>query len=72
MTTRELFRPVGLYELQLIEFEEHVVGSRIYRELWIPAEELATFNSHIIGQIRIKQVFYGNLYTHERRWHPKD
>ena len=26
-------------------------GSRIHREYWIPAEELAEFNRHIVGQI---------------------
>ncbi len=43
-------------------FEEHTVGSSLHRELWVPAEELATFNRHILGRILVTDVFYGVDY----------
>jgi len=44
------------------QFEEHTVGAAIHRELWIPSEELATFNQHIQGRIAIEAVFYGENF----------
>lgn len=38
-------------------FEVHTVGNSTHRELWVPAEELANFNSHIIGRIEIVDTF---------------
>lgn len=32
-------------------FPVHQVGAREHTELWVPAEELAEFNRHIIGTI---------------------
>jgi hypothetical protein len=29
------------------------VGGSIHKELWVPAEELAEFNRHIVGQIEV-------------------
>lgn len=34
-------------------FPVQTVGARYHQEYWIPAEELAEFNRHIIGRIRI-------------------
>jgi hypothetical protein len=34
-------------------YEPQQVGSRVHRELWIPAEELQQFNAAIIGRIRV-------------------
>ncbi len=34
-------------------------GCPIYRELWVPAEELAEFNARIIGPIRVIESVYG-------------
>ena len=34
-------------------FAIQTVGASYHQELWIPAEELDTFNSHIIGRIEI-------------------
>lgn len=34
-------------------YEVQTVGASYHKELWIPAEELAEFNSHIIGKIRV-------------------
>jgi hypothetical protein len=33
------------------------VGNREHEELWVPAEELAEFNRHILGQIEVVAVF---------------
>lgn len=38
---------------------------RMAQELWVPAEELDEFNSHIVGEIRLLQAFYGEAYTGE-------
>jgi hypothetical protein len=34
------------------------VGGDIHNELWIPAEELETFNDHIFGKIVLTHSFY--------------
>jgi hypothetical protein len=47
------------------KFEVHVVGSRIHQELWVPAEELEEFNSHIIGKITIEAAYYGAKFDGE-------
>lgn len=30
-----------------VRFEGHVVGARMHAELWVPAEELPEFNTHV-------------------------
>ena len=35
------------------QFDIHTVGAGYHQELWVPAEELETFNQHIIGQIQV-------------------
>ncbi|HEX3051068.1 MAG TPA: hypothetical protein VHP83_10475 [Aggregatilineaceae bacterium] len=52
----------------LSQFEVHVVGSAVHRELWVPAEALDEFNQHIEGMIRILAVFYGERFSGEREW----
>lgn len=47
------------------KFEPQVVGSAMHRELWVPAEELAEFNAHIIGPIQIDAVFLGEKFEGE-------
>lgn len=37
----------------LKQFEVQNVGGELHDELWIPAEELEMFNSHIIGLIEV-------------------
>ena len=37
----------------IAQFPVQTVGAGYHQELWIPAEELAEFNRHIIGKIRI-------------------
>ena len=42
-------------------FEVKQVGGREHSELWVPAEELDTFNQHIVGVIRVVREFGGNV-----------
>ncbi|OJJ22531.1 hypothetical protein BKI52_07570 [marine bacterium AO1-C] len=44
------------------QFEVQNVGGFLHNELWIPAEELATFNTHIQGFIQLSGAFYGEKY----------
>ena len=39
------------------QFEIHTVGASYHQELWVPAEELETFNQHIIGKIQLIREF---------------
>jgi len=39
------------------------VGGSYHNELWIPANELNQFNEHIIGEINVVSVFFGNQFT---------
>jgi hypothetical protein len=41
----------------LDRYEVHQVGNRDHREYWIPAEELSTFNRHIVGEIQVLKSF---------------
>jgi hypothetical protein len=41
------------------QFSVQATGSCIHREYWIPAEELAEFNSNIVGQIDILRKYKG-------------
>ncbi len=41
----------------LEQFEIHTVGAGYHQELWVPAEELETFNRHIIGKIQVIGAF---------------
>lgn len=43
------------------KFEIHTVGDSCHQELWVPAEELAVFNRHIIGLIEIIRSFDSNI-----------
>jgi hypothetical protein len=49
----------------LSQFPVKTVGAAHHQELWVPAEELGTFNQHIEGLIRVVAVYYGPLYTGE-------
>jgi hypothetical protein len=37
----------------LERYPENVVGGSVHRELWVPAEDLAQFNRHIVGTIEV-------------------
>ena len=39
------------------QFEIHIVGSSLHQELWVPAEELDSFNQHIVGPIQVISEF---------------
>ena len=43
----------------LSRIEVHQVGSRLHREYWVPAEDLAAFNQNIVGKIEIVREFRG-------------
>lgn len=45
------------------KFEDKTVGSGKHTELWVPADELDEFNTHLTGQIRVTQAFYGEEYV---------
>ncbi|HEX8813145.1 MAG TPA: hypothetical protein VF742_14245 [Terracidiphilus sp.] len=44
-------------EAYLSQFPVQTAGARIHREYWIPAEELAEFNRHIVGTIEVVSSF---------------
>lgn len=44
-------------DLYISQFEVHTVGDSYHQELWIPAEELKNFNSHITGIIEVVSSF---------------
>lgn len=46
-------------EEYLSRFEKQIVGADLHEEYWVPAEELAEFNSQIIGKIEVLSVFHG-------------
>ena len=46
------------------KFEIKVVGGRTHEELWVPAEELAEFNSHIVA-IEVVASYYGDQFVGE-------
>ncbi len=41
-------------------------GGPIFRELWVPAEELAEFNTHIKDRIRVIESIYGAGFVGEK------
>ena len=52
-----------LPEDYLQQFEIQNVGGDIHNELWVPAEQLAEFNDHIVGEIRLVKSFYGEKFN---------
>jgi hypothetical protein len=45
----------------LAQFHPHQVGGAAHVEYWIPAEELAEFNRHIVGNIEVVAEFRGGV-----------
>ena len=41
------------------KFPRRIVGGSVHEELWVPAEELAEFNRHIVGPIVVVGIFRG-------------
>lgn len=46
----------------LAQFPVQNVGGEIHNELWVPAEQLEAFNSHIVGEIRVVNSFFSPEY----------
>ena len=42
------------------KFQVQTVGRSYHQELWVPADELETFNRHIIGTIKVITEFSGD------------
>lgn len=40
------------------KYERKIVGASLHEELWVPAELLPDFNSHILGNIKLEQAFF--------------
>jgi hypothetical protein len=51
-----------LPEHYLRQFPVKNVGGEIHNELWVPSEQLAEFNSNIIGEISIIKSFFGEKF----------
>ena len=47
------------------QFSVQIVGGREHEELWVPAERLEEFNTHIIGKITVEAAYYGTGFTGE-------
>lgn len=43
-------------------FETRAVGARMHQELWVPAEQLAEFNTRLVGPVRFIEAHYGPDY----------
>jgi hypothetical protein len=43
----------------LQRYPVQAVGSSLHQEYWIPADELAEFNTHIVGEIQVIAEFRG-------------
>lgn len=43
--------------LYLSRYKVQLAGNRHHQEYWIPAEDLAEFNSHILGRIQVVRSF---------------
>lgn len=40
-----------------------IAGGRSHEELWVPAEELETFNGRIVGSVEVIESFYGPRFA---------
>jgi hypothetical protein len=52
-----------LAESHFSKYTVQNVGGAIHEELWVPAGELAVFNSQIIGGIRVVGAFFGEGFV---------
>ncbi len=44
------------------KFEKKIVGASLHEELWVPAELLPDFNSHILGTIKLERAFFSGAF----------
>ena len=50
-------------EAYVARFARQVVGGREHEELWVPAEELAAFNAHLVAPVVVTGAFFGEPYA---------
>jgi len=50
-------------EVAAAKYPIQLAGGRSHEELWIPAEELAEFNDHIIGTIAVIEAHVGPRFA---------
>lgn len=50
------------------KFEVHTVGDNYHQELWVPADELNTFNQHIVGTIHVISEFSDKCIVFYECW----
>ena len=43
----------------LSAYEVHTVGNAGHREYWIPAADVAKFNTNLVGQIEVVAEYHG-------------
>ncbi|SEC82811.1 hypothetical protein SAMN04489761_3700 [Tenacibaculum sp. MAR_2009_124] len=56
---------VTKFQVSQAEFSKYKiqnVGGTIHNELWVPAEELETFNNSIVGKIDVFKVYIGSSF----------
>jgi hypothetical protein len=46
----------------LAGYEQHIVGSAVHVEYWIPAEHLPQFNAAIQGPITVESAYFGEAF----------
>jgi len=50
------------------KFEVQNVGAKNHNEIWVPAEELNSFNAMMIDGIKVVKAFYGEKYVGEKEY----
>lgn len=53
-------------EAEINKYEVQNVGAGNHNELWVPSEELETFNQAIVGNIEVIKVFVGNDFKSQQ------
>lgn len=46
-------------DVYVTQFDRKIVGARKHEELWVPAEQLDTFNQHMQGRIAVTGAYFG-------------
>ena len=49
-------------DIFVTRYPAQLAGGRTCPELWVPAEELAEFNAHLLGPICVVESFYGEAF----------
>lgn len=60
---------VTRFEIPEVYFDQFViqnVGARHHNEIWVPADQLETFNARIVGRIEVIRAFYGENFKGEK------